>query len=492
MPLHAANIANAEYYENVQWPHIRTLQTFSGQLLFRYQEITLDEPGIIAKLQATDTDRTIVLQTKSVELISQFLRAAWISGRCVAVIKEELPAPQVASILDQFGLFLHIHPDSAGLITISENGKSISYANWLSDVKEQPEITPHTWRDDECALILFTSGSTGKPKGVCHSLGNILRSTQLFVDHFSLTRRDTVACLAPAHTMSGLRSVVIPMFCGPTVHFFTAGNFLELVLQISTSGANHILCGPVFIRQLANYGSRLKSYLPQLQSILCTGADLTETDRNIVQHALGVDVLNYYGLTETAGIVLAEKTGEQQPGCLPQPCSGVTVTTQPVSEQKSIFSLTVHAPNLFLGYLGEPLSRRTALDTNDLVRKTSLGQLQLQGRNSGVVKSPSTEWLTPFLLEKWFRECFPLTDCHVSPVRLAGGYRLQIFADVQEPLCTDEIDSQIHIELGADYVPYCWEFGKIHRNPLGKIVGFEKISFAEHLDMLSQPHRYKE
>lgn len=449
---------------------VMDLQTSPDSQLFRYTPISPLEFALASRLSETrDSSKTVLLQIKSPELLSSFLRAAWHSGWQTAVLNADLPAGSTASVRERLGPCLHVQASEHEQVRISDNSSSQPLSAWLAGVPLKA-ITPYRWREDEPALILFTSGSTGEPKGVCHSFGNILRSAQLFVDHFALTREDTVFCLAPVHTMSGLRSVVIPFFCDRTITFPAAGTFLNLVIELAGSAASHILCGPVFVRQLSAYGPRVRDYLVRIKAIFCTGADLTETDREQVQKTLHIPVLNYYGLTETCGIVMAEKTTNQMPDRLPPPCSGVDVVTSPLNGHSEAHKLIIRSPNLFLGYLGEQPARRSSLDTGDLVRKTADGQLQLQGRRSGIVKGASTEWLHPLRLEKWLKQHCSLPDCHVSPVQEGSGYRLSIAVAATPPLPTTAIDNRIQLELGPDYVPLSWEYARIERNPLGKVI----------------------
>jgi acyl-CoA synthetase (AMP-forming)/AMP-acid ligase II len=327
---------------------------------------------------------------------------------------------------------------------------------------------PYPWPEDECALVLFTSGSTGSPRGVCHSRGNILRSARLFVEHFGLTESDRLLCLAPAHTMSGFRSLLLPSV--RVRHIHGESSFLSLVEQIRGMQATIVLCGPVFIRQLAVWADRLTAHLQSLRGLLCTGADLNQADRSRVEHVLGIPVLDYYGLTETAGLVLGDTFVRRSPGCLPAPCKGVETILNPVNRENGIFELAISSPNLFLGYLGSRLARRNIFNTGDLVQTNGDHCLKLLGRRSGAVKAPSTEWIHPQRLETWLRAHLEqVSDAVARAVPVPGGQGLELWIDRREDFDTVRIEEQIVAQLGNDYRPVRWHFSRIERTPLGKL-----------------------
>jgi long-subunit acyl-CoA synthetase (AMP-forming) len=188
-----------------------------------------------------------------------------------------------------------------------------------------------------------------------------------------------------------------------------------------------------------------------------------------VQDIFNIPVLNYYGLTETAGIVLGEKTGHRAQTNLPPPCEGVEVVLQSVEDSPTTFQLHVKSDNLFLGYLGENLYRRTSFHTGDLVRPAGKGGLTLIGRATEAVKSPSTEWIFPSLLENWLKERAYCTDAVVHGVPIPGGHGLEAWVDTRESFNRCEIEEAISATIGSDYRPVAWHQAEIVRNALGKI-----------------------
>ncbi|WP_176963211.1 AMP-binding protein [Mariprofundus sp. NF] len=439
---------------------------------------TAKESGEIERLfsnrfaSETGSEKKVLLQGIKGSLVLSIIRSALQNGWTVAIIREDASNDYLQHAQSELGSHLHVvaHQDyDAPLVYAGPDCKPLDL--WLSENRSASSARPYAWREDECALILFTSGSTGMPKGVCHSLGNIIRSAELFSEHFEIDSSDHLYCLAPIHSMSGLRSLLLPLVseAAVTIADNHSAPFLSIIKEIPQLKPTKIVCGPVFIKQLAAYGKRIIEHIQSVEALLCTGADLDEADRATVMQVFGVPVVNYYGLTETAGIVLAETIAKQTENCLPPPCEGCQIVLTTVEDSSQLFQLGITGPNMFLGYLGEPLLRTSSFDTGDLVQKTAHEQLRLVGRSSGAVKAPTTEWIFPSLLEGWLKSQANIDDAVVKGCRISGGYGVEIWVECSMPFDYSAMDKSIVQQFGIEYMPAKWHNAVIKRNPLGKV-----------------------
>ncbi len=176
-----------------------------------------------------------------------------------------------------------------------------------------------------------------------------------------------------------------------------------------------------------------------------------------------------YGQTETAGIALADSAEYRSQSNLPRPCRGVRVFLEPNDAVSGTFRLHIRSPNLYLGYLGEPLYRRTLHDTGDLVAPTANGDLSLIGRVSNTFKAPSTEWLFPELLENWLKEQDYTADALVKGIPVHGGHGCEVWLDACRPYSRRGVEAEIAARFGGDYKPVHWHDCRIVRTELGKI-----------------------
>lgn len=426
------------------------------------------------------TDKRILLQGIDCSLALPLISAAWNNGWSVAVVREDVSDDYIKQIKHKLGQCLHFITIADAFEPLVCSGKiNESFTSWLNISADPPLPKDHySWQDDECGTVLFTSGSTGVPKGVCHSVDNLMRSAKLFIKHFAITEEDHLLCLALPHTMSGMRSTILPLISSAKVSMPKTANlsFLELVKYIDRIKPTKIICGPVFIKQLAAYGKRISDYLNSVQALLCTGANLDETARSTVQSTLAIPVINYYGLTETSGIVMAETATMQIPYMLPPACENVKISLIPIAAEKQLFRLEITGENIYLGYLGEKLAKRSSFDTGDIVEKNTYGQLRFIGRASGAVKAPSTEWLFPDLLECWLKQQPLIEDAVVKTCNISGGCGIEVFIDNHSKFDTSVIDSLIINKFGMDYKPVTWHYSNIRRNQFSKI---EDISTKE-------------
>ncbi len=431
--------------------------------------------------------RATVLQLRlpHLEINIALVLAALRAGAACALLDPESPeTPEMRCALAVLGVVIDVaQPSSVDMpVVVRGDAPPRPLTDALGRADQAISQAPFVWQEDQTAFILFTTGSTGKPKGVCHSLGNLLRSAQLFVNHFGLQAGDRLLSLAPLHTMSGLRALLIPCVAEVGVGFSAARDLRSILDALAASRATHLVCGPQAVQVLARLGRHLSDAAPHLKYLLCTGAWLDEKERAALEEKTPVRVLNYYGLTETCGLVLGETPNDRRLHRLPPPCAGTNIELLPIPDS-DLGELRIYAPNLFLGYLGEKLQRHTYFDSKDLVQTDEKGHLQLLGRKSQAVKSATTRLIHPLCLEGWLRNRTDVVDAAVQGVeRPGGGYLvalLALAAGISEDAWLIAVEAAICRELGREYVPLEWRLTALPaRTALGKI---RKNSLAERI-----------
>jgi acyl-coenzyme A synthetase/AMP-(fatty) acid ligase len=436
----------------------------------------------------------VVLCNVSAPLAQAITLGAWMVGYPVAYLNPAFTRIQLNDALSQLGKNLKIgFPDCLSKLKKKSDWLSPDFDrkgndslfNLLQPTTKENPIVPYEWRDNECAAVIFTSGSTGNPKGVCHSIGNLTRSAQLFIQQFSIDSHDRVLNIAPLHSMSGLRvSVFVPLLAScQLIECPTEYDIGEILSLFQDKRPTVCICGPIIYRQIAMLADKLDDELSSIRTLLSTGAKLDRPSRIKILEKQQIPVLDYYGLTETTGLIIAEKTDHYNPECtsIGKKCSGVTVELTAVEgvsdSSKGMGQLRIYSPNIFLGYLGEPLARKRFFDTGDLATLDEAGNIFLNGRLDHGVKASSTLWIFPYALEQLLVNRSDVADAYVR-----SGYdkydRGVLHAKVVpvDPKVVDDdwletLGRGIEDQLGADYKAVDIEIAnEIQRSPLGKII----------------------
>lgn len=295
----------------------------------------------------------------------------------------------------------------------------------------------------ECAVIIYTSGTTGSPKGVMLSYANLwanLHGVCEEVKIFNGKRRTLI--LLPLHHILPLMGTVIapitmgdgvaicPSMSGPDIMETLCRGKIAIFIGVPrlwqtlyTGIKKKIDASPV-TRTLFNICAKAKN--PRLskfvfQSIrkkmggniaFCVsgGAAL---DREIGEglRTLGLDVLEGYGMSETAPIISFTRPGDIIPGCVGLPLPSV--------ECKIVNGeLCAKGPNVMMGYYNRAEETAAVIDkdgfihTGDLARFDEKGRVYITGRSKEIIVLSNGKNVQPaeieFQMEKYdsiVKEC---------------------------------------------------------------------------------------
>ncbi len=273
-------------------------------------------------------------------------------------------------------------------------------AGWLARGIGLPRVA-----DREEAVLLFTSGSSGEPKGVVLSHRNLLGNVSQFASMLNLGRKDTLlACLPFFHSFGCTVTLWYPLVEGVrAVTFPNALDIVQCAKLIQRHGITLLCSTPTFLR---GYLRRVEPAQLKSLQLIVTGAERLPNElADAFQERFGKEVLQGYGLTETAPVVSVNLPE-------PDPAAGQEVSVQPSNRKGSVGKLApgmaaqirdpdtgaklrlhdtgmlwLRGPNIFEGYLGEPARTAEVLQegwfrTGDLARFDEDGFLFIEGRIS--------------------------------------------------------------------------------------------------------------
>ena len=340
---------------------------------------------------------------------------------CKAVIFGKTAEDKIKEILKNGGLktvelFVSIEP-TCSIDKSLLNGKSLAS---LAELEQEGndlyvlrcDNSYYDYKIDvnKLASIVFTSGTTGKGKGVMLSQANICLDMTLGMYNFDITRK-TLHVLPPHHTFgstvnyvghlsqgcevyisSGLKHVSDEIREQQPTHLILVPAFLEVMnrkiwttarksgkeglLKAMMAVSNGLRKIGIDIRRKL-FSSVLEAFGGKLELVICGGAKL---DEEIIKtfDALGITVLNGYGITECAPLISANRNKYRKAGSVGTPILACRVKIDNPDENGE-GEICVKGPNVMLGYYNNPEATAEVFDKDGFFHTGDYGRLDEEG-----------------------------------------------------------------------------------------------------------------
>jgi acyl-CoA synthetase (AMP-forming)/AMP-acid ligase II/pyrroloquinoline quinone (PQQ) biosynthesis protein C len=250
------------------------------------------------------------------------------------------------------------------------------------------------------AKVSYTSGSTGAPKGICLSEGNLAATALAVIDRLGQGNAGLHLPILPLgvllENVAGLYASLIAGGTYLVEDLSQIGlrdpfrpDFAAIAQAIAVREATSLILVPELLRGLTGYlrvsGERLGSL-----TLVAVGGATIPVELLKSAAAVGLPVVQGYGLTEFGSVVALETPGELDRGSVGTPLNHVEVT---IAEDGEII---LHG-SAHLGSVGHPRGN-TSLATGDLGRLDPQGRLWVTGRKSNLIitafgRNISPEWL---------------------------------------------------------------------------------------------------
>jgi acyl-[acyl-carrier-protein]-phospholipid O-acyltransferase / long-chain-fatty-acid--[acyl-carrier-protein] ligase len=239
---------------------------------------------------------------------------------------------------------------------------------------------------DKPAVILFTSGTEGEPKGVALSHANILANIEQVRAHVRFYETDVLLNPLPTFHSFGLTiGALAPIYFGvKAVLHPTPRHPHDIVRRIREHRATILLSTDTFVSQYVRAAQ--DGDLSSLRLAVCGAERLHDETRQLVKRNYQVELLEGYGVTETAPVISANQPGANRPGTVGHVLPGIETRIEPVEGIREGGRLLVRGPNVMLGYLcpGDPAGLQEPPggwhDTGDVVSLDDDGYLVIRGR----------------------------------------------------------------------------------------------------------------
>lgn len=263
---------------------------------------------------------------------------------------------------------------------------------------------------ERLASIVFTSGTTGKGKGVMLSTKNIVSDMTQGMYLFDITRK-TMMVLPPHHTFGSTVNLVGHYAQGCEIYI---SNGIKYILnELKEQQPTHLILVPLFVETfykriwataekqgkatllrrmmkisnaLRKVGIDLRKKLfadvtdkfgGNLEMIICGGAALNQ-DIIDTFDAIGITILNGYGITECAPLITCNRNRFQKSGSVGMPIVGEQVKIASPNEAGE-GEICVKGPNVMLGYYRDEAATAAAFDEDGFFRTGDLGRMDGDG-----------------------------------------------------------------------------------------------------------------
>jgi len=335
-------------------------------------------------------------------------------------------------------------------IVISIAPQTAAGIHALADVaklgeRRQAEIEP-TVQPDDPATIIFTSGTTGTPKGIRYSHRQVCLAAASILSAFDdIDERSRLACWLPLSNLFQRMINICAIARGAQTYYVDKP---QDVMQHVTTIEPHVFIGvPRFYEKLYAGIRKRVDEGPAWRKVLIDWA-LREGDRHAAAlragsparltlgyriaerlvlrrlrgvmggniqylisgsapmpnwllerfHAMGLLILEAYGMSENIIPVAANRPGEFRFGTVGRPMSGSEIRLAEDGE------LMVRGPGVFSGYVGEgpennPVDAQGYLASGDYATVDAEGFITLTGRKSEIFKTSTGRRIAPVPIE---------------------------------------------------------------------------------------------
>ena len=320
---------------------------------------------------------------------------------------------------------------------------------------------------DDLAVILYTSGTTSDPKGVMLTHGNLLAEADAVFGLITIGRDDAVLGILPLfHALAQMANLLLPFAAGARVVYLESLNTSELMRALRERDITVFACVPQFFyliherimlqveargafaklvfratldvarvsRSLRwNLGKtffrQVHDMLGRKMRFLITGGSRFDPAIARDLHALGFDILQAYGLTETSGGATITPPNDNVLGSVGKALPGVDVKIadpEPQGEGPAVGEIAIRGGIIMRGYYNRAEATAETLRdgwlfTGDLGHLDGRGSLFITGRRKDIIVLSSGKNIYPEEIEAHYQKSAFIKEICVLGLESAPG-----------------------------------------------------------------------
>lgn len=340
--------------------------------------------------------------------------------------------------------------------------------------KENPDLLKDSIervRPEDTCTIIYTSGTTGEPKGVVLTHNNILSNVRAALQVFPIGKDDVFLSFLPlCHIFERMAGYYTAFSSGGTICYAesietVAQNLIEIRPTIMTTvprlferihskiiknveaqpekkqkifnwaievgkqyakakkerkvslalAAKHKIADKLVFKKLRERtGGRLRFFI--------SGGAALSKDLGEFFEAVGILIIEGYGLTESSPVIAANRLDDYKFGTVGKPFPGVEVKIAPDGE------ILAKGPNIMQGYYKNPKETEATIKdgwlyTGDIGEFDSEGFLKITDRKKHLFKTSAGKYIAPTPIENLF-----LASKYIDQFVLIGDRRMFLTA----------------------------------------------------------------
>ena len=375
-------------------------------------------------------------------------------------VRDQLPRLRKIVVFDMEGLTGLDDPNIISLQALRALGRTYNGQNPQAVQQRVDACKP-----DDLAILVYTSGTTGKPKGAMHLHSGLVYTVRGFNTLVAQDETDERMCFLPlCHIAERLGGEYFAMYTGAKLNFvenpetipenvreiaptvFTAvprvwekfysgvmislkeAGMLQQAAYAWSIGVGTEIADKVLAAEPVNGWLKLKFKIAQVLALnnarkligihrarfLVTGAAPISPDLVRWYLALGVPMLEVWGMTETCGASTGVPANKMKPGSIGPAASFNEIKLDPATSE-----ILVRGKNVFAGYLNQP--EKTAetitpdgwLHTGDVGVVDADGYYRITDRMKDIIITAGGKNITPSELENDLKFSPYITDAVV-------------------------------------------------------------------------------